>query len=274
MVFRAIVRTMEAITMHCPPKKTLNLTAGMDKANRVDVITVAFNNSELIRLQHRFLQKNLKDNYHQIIVDNSTNAIVREELYAFCLENGLTYVGLPKNLLNYVGPSYSHANALNYTYRKIIRQRHPFAFGQIDHDLFPIAPFSVVEKLSNQPFYGPLRHRGKCWYLSGIMSFFRYDYVYDKKVDFMPVTPDKIYLDTGGGNWYPIYSKLNLEQLHFPNECIEPLRMGGDRHGDSLEYFDDKHWLHTINGSCWKKIEKEEEKNRLVRNYLNSFLEK
>lgn len=273
MLFRAVVRTLEAFTMCCSPKKTLNLKAGMDKPNRVDVITIAFNNSELIQIQYKFLQKNLKDNYHQIIIDNSTNMTVRDEIYEFCKEKGLTYVGLPKNQLNRIGGSYSHAMALNYTYRRVIRERQPYAFGQIDHDLFPITPISIVEKLSNQPIYGPLRHREKWWYLSAIMSFFKYDHVKDKKVDFMPVTPDKIYLDSGGGNWYDIYSRLDMNQIKFPTECIEPLRMGGDRHGDSLEYFDDKQWLHTINGSCWKKIDKENEKNQLVREYLDSLLQ-
>lgn len=273
MLFRAIVRTLEAITMCLPTKKTLNLMTGTDIPNRLDVITIAFNNCELIKLQHKFIQKNLKDNYHQIIVDNSTNPEIREELFAFCKENNLTYVGLPKNLLNRVGPSYSHATALNYTYRHIIRERRPSVFGQIDHDLFPIAPVSIAEKLDNQPIYGPLRNYGEWWYLSAIMSFFRYDYVKDKKVDFMPVTPNKVYLDSGGGNWYHIYSQMDRAQLHFPTECIEPLRMGGDRHGDSLEYFDDKRWLHTINGSCWKKINNENEKAQMVRDYLNSLLQ-
>lgn len=65
----------------------------------------------------------------------------------------------------------------------------------------------------------------------------------------MPVTPRNIYPDSGGGNWYDIYSKLDRKSLAFPTECIEPLRDGGDRHGDYLEFFDDKLWLHTINGS-------------------------
>ena len=98
------------------------------------------------------------------------------------------------------------------------------------------------------------------------------DLVKDKKVDFMPVTPDKVYLDSGGGNWYGLYSKLDRAKIVFPNECVEPLRDGGDRHGDSLEFFDDKVWLHTINGSCWKKVNKQNEKSIQIREYLNALL--
>ncbi len=270
ILFRAIVRTFEAVTMMLPPRKTCHADAQKDVPNRVDIITVAFNNAELIELQHRFVEKYITDEHQQIVVDNSTRMDVRREIYSFCQQHGITYLGMPHNLLNHIGGSYSHAMSLNYVYRHLIRQRRPSAFGQIDHDLFPIQPLSILAKLERQPIYGPLRDRGTEWYLSAILSFFRFDFVQDKKVDFMPVTPTHTYLDSGGGNWYDLYSRLDKQTLFFPSECIEPLREGGDRHSDSLEYFDDKAWLHTINGSCWKPVH--EGKDNLVRQLLNTYL--
>ena len=270
IVFRSIVRTLEAITMMLPPRRTCNLQVRPADSPHLDIITVAFNNAELIRLQHKFVERFIRDPHQQIIVDNSTKSDVRKEIYDFCKTNGLTYLGMPSNLLNRIGGSYSHAMTLNYIYRRLIRKRKPFAFGQIDHDLFPVQPISILEKLERQPVYGPLRDRGNEWYLSAIMSFFRFDFVRDKKVDFMPVTPTGNYLDSGGGNWYHIYSQLDKNTLVFPNECIEPIREGGDRHRDSLEYFDNKAWLHTINGSCWKPVDAG--KDHLVRDILNSYL--
>lgn len=272
MIFRAWVRTLEYLTLAQKPKAICHLPLSPLKEKSLDIITVAFNNVELIQYQEQFLHRFIQDPYLHIVVDNSTDLKVREQLYQFCLENKIAYISLPKNFLNWVGGSYSHAAALNYTYKHIIQKRQPFAFGQIDHDLFPTRPISIINKLSKQPVYGPLRLRDQWWYLSAIMSFFQYDFVKDKKVDFMPVTPDKIYLDSGGGNWYDIYSKLDRKSLVFPTECIEPLRDGGDRHGDSLEFFDDKLWLHTINGSCWKKINNQSEKNNHVREYLDQLL--
>lgn len=272
MIFRAWVRTLEYLTLAQKPKAICHLPLHPLKEKSLDIITVAFNNVELIQYQEQFLHRFIQDPYLHIVVDNSTDLKVREQLYQFCLENKIAYISLPKNFLNWVGGSYSHAAALNYTYKHIIQKRQPFAFGQIDHDLFPTRPISIINKLSKQPIYGPLRLRDQWWYLSAIMSFFQYDFVKDKRVDFMPVTPDKIYLDSGGGNWYSLYSQLNRERIIFPNECIEPLRDGGNRHGDSLEFFDDKLWLHTINGSCWKKINNQSEKNNHVREYLDQLL--
>ena len=272
MIFRAWVRTLECLTLAQKPKAICHLPLHPLNEKSLDIITVAFNNVELIQYQEQFLHRFIQDPYLHIVVDNSTDLKVREQLYQFCLENKIAYISLPKNFLNWVGGSYSHAAALNYTYKHIIQKRQPFAFGQIDHDLFPTRPISIINKLSQQPIYGPLRLRDRWWYLSAIMSFFQYDFVKDKKVDFMPVTPDKVYLDSGGGNWYGLYSQLDREQIVFPNECIEPLRDGGDRHGDSLEFFDDKLWLHTINGSCWKKVNNQSDKDNHVREYLDTIL--
>lgn len=273
-LFRTVVRTFEWLTMHSRPTNVCHLSLDPIEEQHVDIITVAFNNVELIRLQERFLRKYVSDKYTHIVVDNSTDPVVRKQLFSFCAENGVAYLGMPKNWLNRIGSSYSHAMALNYIYRHVICFRRPWAFGQIDHDLFPIREISLMDKLKDQPLYGPLRLRGTCWYLSAIMSFFRFEFTEGKRVDFMPVTPDKIYLDSGGGNWYDLYSRLDLHSLQFPDECIESIRKGGNRHSDSLEFFDGKCWLHTINGSCWKKIPGEDEKNSIVRQLLLDILDK
>ena len=39
-----------------------------------------------------------------------------------------------------------------------------------------------------------------------------------------------------------------------------------------LEFFDDKLWLHTINGSCWKKVNNQSDKDNHVREYLDTIL--
>ena len=274
LLFRACVRSLEWLTLHSQPTEMHNLPLQQNTPpNTVDLITVAFNNVKLIRLQEQFLRKFIRDPYTHIIADNSSNPEARKTIRQFCTDNGIAYIGLPINHLNRIGSSYSHANALNYVYRHVIRHRRPYAFGIIDHDLFPIRPVTILDKLESQPIYGPLRRFGNEWYLSAIMSFFKYDYVADKRVDFMPVTPNKHYLDSGGGNWYDIYSRLDIKSLVFPTECVLPFRSGGDRHSDSLEYFDDKHWLHTINGSCWKAIPGEEEKNQHIIQLLQSILD-
>lgn len=119
----------------------------VDAEKHVDIIIVVFNNLELIEYQTLFLKKNIKDNYSHIIVDNSIDKEIRCQLYSYCKDNGIAYVGLLKNWSNKVGPSYSHAIVLNYAYKHIIKKREPYAFGFIDHDLFPIGSLSIINKL-------------------------------------------------------------------------------------------------------------------------------
>lgn len=173
ILFRTLVRTLEFFTLVKKSILMLNLSLEPLIGKSVDIITIAFNNAELICYQNQFLRKFLFDKYCHIIVDNSTDdAKIWLQLQQWCSEEKIAYVGLPKNYLNRVGASYSHAAALNYAYKHIVKKWQPFVFGQIVHDLFPITKVSILSKLQNQPIYGLLRLRDKCWYLSAIMSFF------------------------------------------------------------------------------------------------------
>lgn len=159
MIFRAWVRTLEYLTHRQNPTTTCHLSLDEQKNKSVDIITIAFNNLEFIQYQTRLLRKFILGSYCQIVVDNSTDKNIRTQLYQYCLDNNVAYVGMPKNMLNVVGGSYAHATALNYAYKRIIKKRKPYAFGCIDHDLFPTQYVSIVDKLNNQPIYGLLRLR-------------------------------------------------------------------------------------------------------------------
>lgn len=270
LLFRALVRSLEYLTRCQPFEKTIHFPIAGEKIPFC-LIVIAFNNAELIQYQTCFLRKFISDPFWHVIADNSTDQQTSVLLQAFCEKENITYLRLPKNLLNKVGSSYSHANAVNYLYHHFIRKICPTAFGIIDHDLFPIARVKLSSYLKNQPFYGPLRHRNECWYLSAIMSFYDFQYVEQNGgFDYMPVTPFSTYLDTGGGNYYRLYKGHSPSEYRFPVEQIEVFREGADRHGDSLEYFDDKRWLHTINGSCWKQVA--QGKNEHVKKLLDNIL--
>lgn len=271
--FRFCVRSLELFMKLLPKGKCINLPLADQKGKGIDLITVAFNNDLLIARQQQFLNRFVKDEFMHIIVDNSTDRSCSCRLQQFCKKESLAYLRIPFNPLGRIGSSYSHAAAVNYVYCKVVRKRNPKAFGIIDHDLFPVREVHICDYLNEQPFYGPLRKRqeGKYWYLSGIMSFFNTEWVKQHGgIDYMPVMPESAYLDTGGGNWFRFFSEVDRTQYKFPSEEKVPLRDGGDRHGDFLEYFDDKHWLHTINGSCWKAVA--EGKDNQVQTILDKIL--
>lgn len=72
-------------------------------------------------------------------------------------------------------------------------------------------------------------------------------------MDFMPVKIEEEYLDTGGDNYFSYYRHMDRASLNFPSVETEQFRDGDDYHSDFLAYIDPRRWVHTINGSCWKK---------------------
>lgn len=261
LLFRGAVRGLELLhRMHgLKGCYRVNLPLVEQPEKWLDLITIAFNNQSIINHQIKYVRAHVKDNFTYIVADNSSNPEASRQIRELCEREGVAYIRLPKNRLGMIGPSYSHASALNWVYRKIVKQRKPAYFGFIDHDLFPVRDVRVADYLQKQPVYGVKRARGKEWYLAAIMFFYRFDFVKDKKMDFMPVTPTDEYLDTGGGNWYDIYSRMDMDEMEFASVYTENFRKGNLRHQDQVEIFDGR-WLHTINGSYWLKVESKEDK--------------
>jgi hypothetical protein len=65
---------------------------------------------------------------------------------------GVSVMGRP--FFSNKDPSVSHAMALNYLYDNYVSVSHAQYFGILDHDIFPIAPVQISDKLQNQPFLG------------------------------------------------------------------------------------------------------------------------
>ena len=272
IIFRVAVRVMEWLFLQRKLPSLYHRDLSVEKvkdSNHLDLITIAYHNPRVIELQNQYLAKYMGNDVTHIVVDNSSDSVRAAEIKAVCEREGIGYVKLHRNRLNIFSGSYSHAAAVNWTFRHIIEPRNPFGFGIIDHDIFPVRPVDIVSILKSQPVYGAQRKRNGFWYLSAIIGFFRTDFLKGRKFDFMPVTYDNTYLDSGGGNWSSLYSQLDENSLRFMSVKMENFREGTSRHQDHVELFDDGKWVHTINGSYWKRIDviKEDILNELVSKY-------
>ena len=225
----------------------------------LDIFVVAFNDSKLIETQYQFMQKNLQQNqYHYIICDNSNNLEIADKIFEFCQTHNITYYRLPQFL--YVGPSHSHGYALNWIYKNLIKKRkNNFAF--IDHDVFPIKPIDL-SKYFMTPLCGAIRERFNCWYPWVAFSFYSFDFMKTKTVNFLPCRYKHKHLDTGGKNYKSIYKNLDSDLwLNLPEKYIDATT-GKDftahnlsnKEADKIVYnqiieiIDDK-WLHIIGGA-------------------------
>jgi hypothetical protein len=283
MLYRGMIRLLEQLTVSRPFSSCHSArlsVAPLPESNRqCDLITVAFNNVETIERQIHFVRKYFmkEGEYNYIVADNSTNPAIQREIEALCSDT-IAYVRLPKNYLTQTrGGSYSHGTALNWLYRHVVRKRQPCYFGFVDHDLLPIRPADPVENLCRQPLYGLVKERGSWWYLWAGFCFFRFDFVKHRKVDFLPAKPKDIYLDTGGSNWYSIYSQVDRESLPWASYAYE--LVGGaeereDNWADSMVEYIDGAWLHTMDASNWYGVaaDKLQLKEDAVRAILKDYL--
>lgn len=234
------------------------------------IITIAFNNIDILKTQHKYLKENLEDNFNHIIADNSNNKEKSDEIRLFCEKNGSSYIKLPKNPLTGVRASGSHGIALNWCYRNIIKKYKPKYFGFLDHDVFPIKKTCIITKIIDG-FWGVVRtKKEKWWYLWPGFSFYEYAKVKKYKFNFFPHHAgfnSLVFLDTGGSNYYSIFRKVNRSSIAESKSRLIDLNtekefVMGDDSRNTFEIIDNE-WLH-IRQISWReesfsKISKENE---------------
>lgn len=225
-----------------------------EKGSVLDVITIAFNNTHVLKHQIAKIKKNLKDeSFAYIIADNSDCIEKRNEIKELCRKEGVIYVGIPRPENNpFIIGSKSHAASLNWVYYQVVKRRSPRIFGFLDHDIYPLKPVSIANLMDGQILFGKKQTRGSYWYLWAGFCFFQLDSLNDISVDFSPSKVDGIYLDTGGALWYALYSKLNISDFGFPRDCEIPLTNLGYNYTEMVEFIGND-WFHSINASQWKE---------------------
>ncbi len=163
------------------------------------IFVIAFNDVELINLQNRFLRKHLRDTYKYFVADNSNKEDRAKEIMTYCIENGISYVRLPKN--PGMDGSQSHGFALNWIYENIIKKFKPRAFVFMDADLMLVEDLSINTYLNLYDSWGVISyHRSfhRFWqpYFAWWAGFacFNFAPLEKRKPNFLPAWG----LDTGG----------------------------------------------------------------------------
>lgn len=219
----------------------------------VDLVVVAFNNARIIRYQYGLMKELFQDPYAYTVFDNSTNQTESDKIKDFCESEKIPYLKLNKVMQKHIGPSENHAIALNYSYQNYIKVRNAKYFGFLDHDLFPVKPYSVIAHLEKEPFWGYMKQE-KLRYLWPGFSFFCTDYLQNLRVDFM--TDWKNGGDTGSRNYFSVYKKYlkNNPDLKFGSferiQLIRDNQIPADDYESMCSILDGA-WVHMINGGNW-----------------------
>lgn len=233
---------------------------------------VAFNNLEIIKIQHYYLKKFLKDSFDYVVADNSSKKDISEKIKDFCSANKISYVKIPCNPLTNVRASGSHGVALNWCYKNLIQKYKPKYFGFLDHDIFPLKEVSIIDKLKGN-FYGAIRSKkDPYWYMWPGFSFFKYLEVKKYYFNFFPYHAGKdgsIFLDTGGSNYFSIFKKIGKESIRTAeskliNLITEKEFIKGEDSSQTFEIIDGG-WLH-LRQIAWREesSNKMEDKEKII----------
>lgn len=231
------------------------------------IITIAYNEENLIRKQIELVKRFVKDvDYHHVIVDNSPQKGKRRLIRKICQENEVEYIPVPRYIDKLISTrlfwfGVSHGAALNWMFYKFLIYRKPECFALLDHDIFPIKDCNLTEALGDRDFYGVKRDRGTGWYLWPGYSIFKLNVFSSKKVNFLPLMYKGAFLDAGGGNYRVLYKDYDIKEVAFAaDKTCRVVNTEGVKdvyHGDCIQYIDDS-WLHLINGSNYARIEGKE----------------
>lgn len=210
-------------------------------ARRPTLITIAFNDWQLIQWQTAIVAQCIPHAVH-LVVDNSSCNEAAARIEAMCQRNGTLRLRLPSNPWTHRNPSRSHGLAMNWTWRHVILPAQPTTFGFIDHDLFPLEPCDPFEPLTQLACWGDKRWAGSRWFLWAGFCFFRFEAVRHLSLDFG--LDWFAGLDTGGANWEVLYRHLNPQTL--PDRLIER-RTAIDGVSTEEEYFEQRGtWVHEV----------------------------
>ncbi len=222
-----------------------------------DLVTIAFNNPYVIRLQHQWLTKRIKDAFVYTVADNSNDQTARATIRAYCLQEGVPYLSLPPSPFKAPRYSDSHGAALNLVYNQYVLKRQASRIGLLDHDIFPLHELTLGDYLDGQPFYGMLQETpanvpgGQLRYLWPGLAFFESAFLKGKHIDFSPRCDG----DTGSHCFDTLYKPILIDQgkttvYRFAEEERRPLWPGEDFQRDMVAIIGGD-WLHLVNASDW-----------------------
>jgi len=216
------------------------------------LVSVAFNNPKLIKLQAEALRRFVVDVYTLVVVDNSTDSRHSEELKLMAVGEGFTYLKAPKNPYSWIDPSLSHSLALDWAWKQIVEKVQPATVTLLDHDVFPTQEVALSGILEGAVAAGFKRVSlgSSRWLLWPGLLMFDYQAVARYRMSFMPRRDT----DSGGALFWNLYSTLPESSFRFLKRKELIFSSDSPRYGDGgsgeFHIFDDI-WLHLVDGSGW-----------------------
>ncbi len=229
----------------------------MHEKQRIKIIIITYNISSLVTLQCKCIEKFCRDLYEIVVIDNSTDLKIAEEIKYHATQAGCEYIKTNASSSN---GSASHSFAANLSY--LMLKDFQGVMVWFDHDLFAVKEFSASEVLNGKLMAGIGQARGeKTYYWPGCL-FVQNDQIDHALIDFSP--NDQYQMDTGG-NLYKAIDSVGKDNCTFLNESYEQNPQFTKSFYNFYSMINNGTFLHGINASNWSNAAAHEERiNSLI----------
>lgn len=227
----------------------------MSLKDKLAVVIVVFNISNLIETQINLIKRFCKDDFDIIVIDNSSDLKVANDVKS--IVNNLNCIYLKTSSPSDF--SQSHATACNFAYKQLKHYKYMLF---LDHDNFPVENFSVVETMKNKVIGGVGQARKDIYYYWPGCVMINNELIDTNLVDFS--VNNKLGLDTGG-NLYKIIEKfgndkcVNFDQYDMPN-TVDPTQFFYNLICSPKSLLTKFSFMHFINASNWNNKERNNER--------------
>lgn len=223
---------------------------GLTPRTKVGIIIIVYNISNLVSRQISLIKKYCKDpNYDIIIIDNSTDLKVAEEIMYYTKQGGAKYVKIFSAETN---GSESNIFACNLAYN-IFREWFDF-FVYLDHDTFPLRDFSVLQILEGRAIAGLGQTKSKTYFSQNTLLWDNRTIPHEL-INFS--ASHKLGLDTGG-MLYKVIDHVTVDGCVFFNEKYYQNPYYRTGFYNFYSTINDDMFMHFINSSNWNPTEDNE----------------
>lgn len=130
---------------------------------KITIFAHYFGQPEFIKYQYELFKKNILDDYELIVVEDSNDALISEQIRNECEKYNIQYIHIPRSIFEtpklhimdeYVGihnPSFECCVAVQHIYDNYVVHSKNICMI-IDNDIFLVSPFSVEEYSKSYSF--------------------------------------------------------------------------------------------------------------------------
>ncbi len=220
---------------------------------KTKIFSFVFNRPDILEYQIRSLKKFIIGDYDINIVYDTRDNQYYEQFKKICEDNEVNFyhhVSQPG-----ASPSFYNAQAIKWAYDNVILKEDDCIVMLLDHDMFLIDEFDVVNEMSVYDVVGCRQSREHIDYVWAGLCFFKKSSVENIEFDFYPQTVDGQMLDTGGGT-HKLLSDKSIRFLdtgvEYPEEYkgvnLQDENITG---GFGYELHFDNRFLHFRNACNW-----------------------